>query len=207
MKVTKIKSLCKAEHKCMIYEMGRYRLIGTTNAAYPAENLAITTEGIATLFDWPDVKEDIVVDAMMFPESQLYPNTQYCSKEHELSVGFSINYYGEEIVPLCCQEGVFFIRGVYRDAAEKKEGYDRYHLARNVEGEPLVMLSDGLMAPAVIKPLPRKTAAEICNYLCRIGEMPAQGWTREEGKTEDAQLKGQINMDEVLEEKKENDGE
>lgn len=201
MKVTKIKSLCKAEHKCMIYEMGRYRLIGTTNAAYPAENLAITTKGIATLFDWPDVEEYIVVDAMMFPESQLYPNTQYCSKEHELSVGFSINYLGEEIVPLCCQEGVFFIRGVYKDAAEKKEGYDRYHLARNVEGEPLVMLSDGLMAPAVIKPLPRKTAAEICNYLCRIGEMPAQGWTREEGKTEETQLKGQINMDEVLEEK------
>ena len=200
MKVTKIKSLCKAEHKCMIYEMGRYRLIGTTNAAYPAENLAITTEGIATLFDWPDVEEDITVDEMMFPESQLYPNTQYCSKEHELSVGFSINYYGEEIVPLCCREGVFFIRGAYRDAAEKKEGYDRYYLARNVEGEPLVMLSDGLMAPAVIKPLPRKTAAEICNYLSTIGEMPAQGWTREEGKTEETQLKGQINMDEVLEE-------
>lgn len=200
MKVTKIKNLCKAEKYCIIYEQGKRRLVGTHNAAYPAENLAITTEGIGTLFDWPDVKEDITVDAMMFPQSQLYPNTQYCDNGQELSVGFSINYYGEEIVPLCCEAGVFFIRGAYRDAAEKKEGYDRYYLARNVEGEPLVMLSDGLMAPAVIKPLPRKTAAEICNYLSTIGEMPAQGWTREEGKTEETQLKGQINMDEVLEE-------
>lgn len=114
-------------------------------------------------------------------------------------MGFSINYLSEEIVPLCHHSAVYFIRGVYRDAAEKVEGYDRYYLAQNVEGEPLILLSDGLMTPAVIKPLPRKTAAEICNYLCRIGEMPARGWEREEGKTEEAQIKGQMNMDEMLE--------
>lgn len=200
MKVTRIKSLCKAEKKCMIYQHGASRLIGTTNAAYPAENLAITTEGVATLFDWPDVQEDITVDAMMFAESQIFPHIMSTEKNKEMSVGFSINYLGEEIVPLCHQSGVYFIRGVYRDAAEKAEGYDRYYLAQNVEGEPLILLSDGLMTPAVIKPLPRKTAAEICNYLCRIGEMPARGWEHEEGKTEEAQIKGQINMDEMLEE-------
>lgn len=54
MKVNRIKALCKAEKRCIIYgsgEDGERQLIGTTNAAYPAGDLGICESSISTLFD------------------------------------------------------------------------------------------------------------------------------------------------------------
>lgn len=221
MKVNRIKALCKAEKRCIIYgsgEDGEMQRIGTTSAAYPAGDLGICESGVSTLFDWPDVQEDIEVSMMEFAESRLCPQeertgrmtkfaeSRLCPQEErtgrltEMYVGFSINYLDEEVVPLSCEEGVYFILGKYRDAAEKMEGFERYFLARNAQGEPLILMSDGLLAPAIIKPIPEKTAREVCNYLAKIGEMQARGWAWEDEKIDDAQLPGQMNMDEMLEE-------
>lgn len=203
MKVNRIKALCKAEKRCIIYgsgEDGEMQRIGTISAAYPAGDLGICKSGVSTLFDWPDVQEDIAVSMMEFAESRLCPQEERTGRLTEMYVGFSINYLDEEVVPLSCEEGVYFILGKYRDAAEKMEGFERYFLARNAQGEPLILMSDGLLAPAIIKPIPEKTAREVCNYLAKIGEMPARGWAWEDEKIDDAQLPEQMNMDEMLEE-------
>ena len=202
MKVNRIKALCKAEKRCIIYgsgEDGEMQRIGTTSAAYPAGDLGICESGVSTLFDWPDVAEDITVSTMEFAESRLCPQEERTGRLEEMYVGFSVNYFDTEVVPLSCGEGVYFIDGKYRDAAEKMDGFEKYFLARNAQDEPLILMSDGLLAPSIIKPIPERAAREVCNYLAKIGEMPARGWVWEDEKIDDAQLPGQMNMDEMLE--------
>lgn len=145
--------------------------------------------------------EDITVSAMEWAESRICPTEEKTGRLEDMYVGFSINYLDEEVVPLSCGEGVYFINGKYRDAAEKMDGFERYFLARNAQGEPLILMSDGLMAPAVIKPIPERAAREVRNYMAKIAMMPARGWTREDEKIDDAQLEGQMSMDEMMEDK------
>ena len=90
MKFTKIKALCKAEKHCLIYKQGGRTLLGTRNAAYPAEELAISRNSIKTLFDWPNVEEDITIEVRKMQESRLLPVREYKSQLTELKPGWEI---------------------------------------------------------------------------------------------------------------------
>ena len=200
MKVTRIKNLCKAEKNCMIYKQGGRTLLGTKNAAYPAEELEITAKNIKTLFDWPSVEEDIVIEVRQMNESRMMPQSEYKNLLIELKPGWEITCAGDTVVPLMHEMGLYFVNKAYIDAAEKTEGYTSYHLSENIDGEPLIIVGDGLMTTAIIKPVTRRTANNIRNYLERMGNMVAFGWPDEDKPEAAEEISGQITVDEMLEE-------
>lgn len=201
MKVTRIKSLCKAEHCCIIYKQGGRTLLGTRNAAYAAEDVVISHKSIKTLFDWPDVEAEITIEVRKMSESRLKPVSEYKSQLIELRAGWEITCAGDTVVPLLHESGMYFVKKANIDAAEKTEGYTSYHLSENIDGEPLIIVGDGLVTTAIIKPANRRTANGIQDYLQRMTQLPALGWPDEDKPAEAAgQLDGQMNMDEMLEE-------
>lgn len=202
MKVTRIKNLCKAEKHCLIYKQGGRTLLGTRNVAYPAEELAITEKSIKTLFDWPDVEADITIEVRKMGESRMMPMSEYKSQQIELKPGWEITCAGDTVVPLLHESGMYFVNKAYIDAAEKTEGYTSYHLSENIDGEPLIIIGDGLMTTAIIKPESRRTANGIRDYLERMTRIPAFGWPDEDKTEAVGELRGQISMDEMLEEQK-----
>ena len=200
MKITKIKALCKAEKHCMIYKQGGRTLLGTRNAAYPAEDLEISRRNIKTLFDWPDVEGDINIEVRKMQESRLHPVSEYKSQLEELKPGWEITCAGDTVVPLMHERGMFFVNKAYIEAAEKTEGYTRYHASENSDGEPLIIVGDGLITTAIIKPRDQRTANNIRDYLERMTRMIVFGWPDEDKPEASGELSGQINMDEMLEE-------
>lgn len=203
MKFTRIKALCKTEKCCIIYRQGGRTLIGTRNAAYPAEELPITAKSIKTLFDWPDVEEDIPIEIKQMKDSRMCPMSEYKNQLIELHPGWEISYRGEAILPLMYEGGMFFVEQAYIAAAEKTEGYTSYHASENIDGEPLIIVGDGLITTAIIKPMAKKEGYAIRDYLERMTNFTVFGWPDEEKPEEAAgQLNGQMNMDEMLEENK-----
>lgn len=201
MKFTRIKALCKAEHCCIIYKQGGRTLLGTRNAAYPAEDLVISHKSIRTLFDWPDVEADITIEVRKMQESRLKPESEYKNQLVELKPGWEITCAGDTAVPLMHENGLYFVNKAYIDAAEKTEGYTSYHLSENIDGEPLIIVGDGLMTTAIIKPMSKGTARNIRDYLERMAGFYVFGWPDEEKPVEvPGQMAGQVNMNEMLEE-------
>ena len=200
MKVTRIKNLCKAEGHCIIYQQGGRTLIGTRNVAYPSEELKITTQALRTLFDWPSVGEDIGIEERKMSESRLLPMSEYKSQLIELKPGWEITCAGNTVVPLMHEMGLYFVRKEYIDAAEKTEGYTSYHLSENIDGEPLIIVGDGLMTTAIIKPTNKREAENIRDYLGRMSNMIAFGWPDVDKPEAVGEISGQITVDEMLEE-------
>lgn len=200
MKITKIKALCKTEKHCLIYKQGGRTLLGTRNAAYPAEELAISRNSIKTLFDWPNVEEDITIEVRKMQESRLLPVIEYKSQLTELKPGWEITCAGDTVVPLMHERGMYFVNKAYVEASEKTEGYTRYHLSENIDGEPLIIMGDGLITTAIIRPIYQRTANNIRDYLVRMTRMIVFGWPDEDKPEASRELSGQINMDEMLEE-------
>lgn len=208
MKITRIKAICKTEKHCIIYEQGESRrLIGTRNAAYPADELNISRYSLKTLFDWPDVLNDIGVETVALEETRMHPMSEWHQHLVELTPCWTVAYAGEAIIPLMYKNGLLFVREAYISAAEKIEGYTHYYLSENAMGEPLVVISDGLIATAIVKPLPVNTAKGICTYMAELCRTNVQGWPDQEGIVDDNSLDKQIAMDEMLEEAKSDDGE
>lgn len=201
MKFTKIKALCKAEKHCLIYKQGGGRtLIGTRNVAYPAEELEISRRSIKTLFDWPDVEESVAIEVRKMQESRMHPVSEYKSQLPELKPGWEITCAGDTAVPLMHEHGMYFVNKAYIEAAEKTEGYTSYHVSQNDDGEPLIIMGDGLITTAIIKPINRRMANNIRDYLERMTRMIAFGWPDEDKPEATGELSGQMNMDEMLEE-------
>lgn len=202
MKINKIKALCKAEKQCVIYDNGKSRMLGTLNTVYPAEGLSISSRSLRTLFDWPDVEDELNIEVMPLENSRLCPHDFSIVSAQEMTVGFPITYLAETVIPLGKDGELYFVKEDYVNAAEKMEGYTKYYLARNVLNEPLVVVSDGLITTAIIKPLPRSTAEKIRVYMEAVARMTASGWMDENTTAENMEITGQINMNEMLEEEK-----
>ena len=202
MKINKIKALCKAEKQCVIYESGARRMLGTLNAVYPAERLSISKHSLRTLFDWTGVEGELNIETMLLEDSRLCPHNFGIASTQEMMIGYPITYLDETVIPLGEDGKLYFVKEEYVNAAEKMEGYTKYYLARNILGEPLVVVSDGLITTAIIKPLPRNTAEKIRIYMESMGKMTARGWVDEKATVKDMEIPGQIDMDEMLEEAK-----
>lgn len=208
MKVTRIKSLCKDAHQCIIYEHMDRQYIGTTSAIYPADNMQLDKLSICTLFDMSDAVQALRVERRMLEESDIMPETfdfaGVCGTERQLRESIVINYLGDTLLGLVDDAAgmLLFVEMDYIRAAEKTEGYLIYHLAENKKGEPLVILSDGMIVTGVVKPIPKKTANSARGLLWALGSTSAIG-SPDAGVAEEQpaeQLPGQMDMQEMLEE-------
>lgn len=206
MKITRIKALCKEASCAIICSTPTRQYIGTLEAIYPASDVEIGKASIPTLFDMPDALDDLRVDERQLNDSDLMPVEglrSYFASEGQLREAIGLNWLGEQVLGLASDDArtILFVRMDYIRAAEKTEGYAMYHLAHNAKGEPLIVLSDGLIMTGIVKPIPERTAQSILTLMRGLTGLtpcgsPDPGVQREE----DGQLPGQMRMEDMMEE-------
>lgn len=212
MKITRIKALCKAALRAMIYNDGGRQYLGTGEAAYPADNVGLGKTSIPTLFDMPDALSDMTVEEMDMEYSGLMPTARLDGIAFERSgllvPAMAITYLDEPLLALTGNESreVLFVRRAYIDAAEKTEGYQMFHRQKNAHGEPLVVLSDGMMVTGIVRPIPHRTAESLMALMRGLAGLipigsPDPGVIEQEG----GQVPGQMNIDDLLEEREQDD--
>ena len=155
---------------------------------------------MATLFDWPDVESDIDVEEAVWMESRMYPTRR---DGQEMRSGGVISYFGDDVRPLVVDGMIYFVPEEYLAAAEKTEGYTVYNIAQNAQGEPLVVVGDGMITTAIVRPLPVKEAANIRTYLQGLADQIACGWPDEDKVSAPAQIDGQLEMESMIREMEE----
>ncbi|MBQ7885513.1 MAG: hypothetical protein IJ313_01315 [Clostridia bacterium] len=205
MKITRIKALCKEADRAMIYNHHGRQYLGMLEAIYPADNIEISKASIPTLFDMPDALNDLIVDEMVLEGSDLMPVAGFESVPfNELGKLFetmAVNYLGAQLVGMTCGPDILFVQEKYLGAAEKTEGYQMYHLVHNEKGEPLVMISDGMMITGIVRPITRRTVQSILEMMRgMINQQPCGSPDPGMRQEADDQLPGQMHMDDVVEE-------
>ena len=197
MKITRIKALCKAAKKCVIYHDNDRQFLGTTDAIYPADSLTLTPGSIAKLFDMQDAPDLLRVEEAHLHACGIAPMME---RPHELREAGCINYLGDTLYALASDTTgeLLWVMADYIKATEYTEGYRRYWLAENKYGEPLVVIEDGLLVIGVVKPIPGKTAESIKRMLEGLQSMrPIGSPNPGEAKTSD-EIDGQMGMDDLL---------
>ena len=198
MKINKIKALCKAAHKCIIYHDDDRQYIGTTDAIYPADGLTLTPGSIATLFDMQDAPDLLRVEEAHLHACGIAPMME---KPHELREAGCINYLGDTLYGLASDTTgeLLWVEADYIRATEYTEGYRRYWLAENKYGEPLVVIEDGLLVIGVVKPIPGRTAESIKKQLEGLASLAPIG-SPNPGETERKAepIDGQMNIEDLL---------
>lgn len=201
MKVTRIKALCKDEGQAIIYNDFGRQYLGTAQAAYPAENIKIQKTSIPTLFDWPTALGDMNVDvmelegSMMMPEGGIVgiPFREEGKLFPEMEIGDFVLMSDRET------REILFVQEELIRAAEKTEGYQMFHRGENANGEPLVIISDGMIVTGIVRPVKQKTAERIAATMRCLGELTPTGSPDPNEKSkEETQLPGQMNIDDVM---------
>ena len=215
MKFSQIKKICKDAEECIIYQDGPMQWIGTGDAAYPLEDVDATVASVKTLFDWPDVEADIGVFEKTLEEMGLAPDgVARCDvrsdKWPKLIQGITIYCGGDKIIPLVCGMNVLFVWAERIRPAIRKGEYLEFRLAHNQDDEPLIMVNNGLMVTGILRPMYQREAEAAVDQLRRMGTFAPVGTPNDRKKPEEEsedEIDGQIAMDEMLEEAKNDDGE
>ena len=204
MKFTQIKKICKEENECVIYEEGPMQWIGTKSAAYPVEDVRVTREAVKTLFDWPDVEADISVGEMplfaagMMPDSVLRADV-VVQQWQKLEQGISVYSAGERLWSFIHAGAVMFLKEDKIKPAIRKGEYQAFTLTYNRQGQPLIVISNGLMVTGIVRPEGQRTAEAIMETMQKMSRMIPTG-TPMDTKEQEEDIDGQIAMDEMLEE-------
>lgn len=199
MKINRIKALCKAAHKCVIYSEGDRQYIGTTAAIYPADGLMLTPASVATLFDMPDAADVMRLEEKTIEQCDIAPVTA-CNVSTLREGGF-ISWLGEPLQALVddVSGAVLWVHDSYIRAAEYTEEYRTYRLGENEKGEPLVLIKDGFLTIGIVKPIPKRTAKSISMALEGLSQLVPIGSPNpgdaESRKQESDHLEGQIGME------------
>lgn len=208
MKVTRIKALCKDEGQAIIYNDFGRQYLGTAQAAYPVDNIEIQKTSIPTLFDWPkalhdmDVTEMAMEGSMMMPEGGIVdiPFREEGKLFPEMEIG------GWTAMSDSTTREILFVQEELIRAAEKTEGYQMFHRRENANGEPLVIISDGMIVTGIVRPAKQKTAERIAAAMRCLGALtPIGSPDPNEARKEEAQLPGQMNIDDVMGEREQDD--
>lgn len=201
MKITKIKALCKESKTVQILETGdNTQWIGTKEAIYPAQGLTITRESLATLFDMPDVCKVLEVSDGNAYQSDLNP-VPMVSEWPQMGSGMPVVYLGKTLIPLGEGGRLYLVRADMVKAAESTEGYLIFRKAENAKGEPLIVIDDGMLCTGIIRPLPKSTVQAVQRYMDSFAQMQPDGTPEREeneGKEEEVEIAGQIEMHELL---------
>ena len=206
MKITHIKKLCVDAHMCMIYEANEQRQwIGTQEAIYQVDEITLSKGSIKTLFDMPDADRKMEIGVEDIWRSELIP----CDEEIDIELeGWAelhcmnpLYYSGEKVYPLTCENGaILFVREDYVKPAIRKNDYLVFKMARNRFGHPLVVIGNSTLVTGIVRPIPKKGAAELVDLLHKLGDMQAEGTpdahasARKEAAEKTEPADGQIEM-------------
>ena len=214
MKFSQIKKICKDADECIIFQEGPMQWIGTRDAAYPLEDVDVTTASVKTLFDWQDVESAIGVVEKTLEDMGLAPDgVVRCDVEsnnwEKLSRGITLFNGGDKILSFGIGMRALFVWEERVRPAIRKNEYLDFRIAYNHEGEPLVIVTSGMMVTGILRPMYQSEAETIIAMLSKMGTlMPYGSPVSEKRKKEEPQgeVDGQINMDEMMEEEND-DGE
>ena len=209
MKVTRIKALCKDAGQAIIYNDNGRQYLGTHDAAYPVDNIEIQKTSIPTLFDWPTALADMNVDVVGMPGSLMMPESGTIvdipfRDEGKLYPEMAIGNF--TLMSDRVSKEILFVPEELIRAAEKTEGYQMFYRRENAKGEPLVIISDGMIVTGIVRPAMKKTAKRIAEaMICLAGLVPIGSPDPNEVRREENQLTGQMTMEDAMKEREADD--
>ncbi len=171
MKLGAIKRCCIEEKEFYIYrDIGGEQWIGTHTAAWPVEgDLELTQGSIAAIFDLK-TKKAAQMDILTLPldqDSRLYadPATEWDAQELGI-----VEYLGERCLLLTCRGRMLVVDMAKVKAARSAEEYQGMKVGLNTDGEPLVLVKDGILTTAVILPESAAAVGAIRAMIARMAQ-------------------------------------
>lgn len=171
MKLGAIKRCCVKEKEFYIYrDINGEQWIGTHTAAWPVEgDLELTEGSIAAIFDLKTkkaAKMDILA-LRLEEDSRLYadPATEWDAQELGI-----VEYLGERCLLLTCRGRMLAVDMAKVKAARCAEDYQCMKIGINTDGEPLVLVKDGMLTTAVILPESKEVVDAIRAMIGRMAQ-------------------------------------
>lgn len=171
MKLSAIKRCCVEEKEFYIYESDcDEQWIGTHTAAWPVEgDLKLTEGSIAAIFDLKP-KKAAQMDILALPFNRgscLYaaPETEWDAQELGI-----VEYLGERCLLLTCRGRMLAVDMAKVKAARCAEDYQCMKIGINTDGEPLVLVKDGMLTTAVILPESEEVVDAIRTMIGRMAQ-------------------------------------
>ena len=207
MKLSAIKRVCMdAKQFCIYDEEDGTQWIGTQNAAYPVGGELFSEANIAEIFDLTEKQSSKVeVRREMWETSYMRPVAKAVGIDRaRMTPGLPVCYVGEMMQPLAYRGELYLVlvRDIKAAASNGREYLD-YYMDEDAQGEPLVIISDGMLDAGVVRPLPVGMAEGVINWLRPYGELAPGASRREPFPAEDGEedhADGQIGMAAALEE-------
>ena len=171
MKLGAIKRCCIEEKEFYIYrDIGGEQWIGTHTAAWPVEgDLELTQGSIAAIFDLTAKKaaQMDILALQLEQDSRLYadPATEWDAQELGI-----VEYLGERCLLLTCCGRLLVVDMAKIKAARCAEEYQGMKVSVNADGEPLVLVKDGMLTTAVILPESKKAVDTIRAMIARMAQ-------------------------------------
>ena len=171
MKLGAIKRCCIEEKEFYIYESDSgEQWIGTHTAAWPVEgDLKLTEGSIAAIFDLAP-KKAAQMDILALPlgsGSRLYVAPAVEWDAQELGI---VEYLGERCLLLTCRGQMLAVDMAKVKAARCAEDYQCMKIGINTDGEPLVLVKDGMLTTAVILPESKEVVDAIRAMIGRMAQ-------------------------------------
>ena len=211
MKIAAIKRVCMDARQFYIFNDGYGRQwIGTQSAAYPSEGVTFTEGNIAEMFDLTEKQsKKVSVTCRPIELSSLFCRDNVIGLDYaRMRPGLPFRYLDEMLLPLEYRGNLYVIlEKMVKAAASNGREYLDYFMGQNERGEPLVFISDGMIAAGIIRPIPESTTRTVKGWLARYGALIPGGpvVVEFEKREEKDELDGQIDMDEMLEDAQEED--
>ena len=181
MKIQAIRALAKEEKRCVIYTNARGRQwIGTGTCMFLGEeDVTLTVDAMPGLLDLnEDEQKKIVFEARRLESEPIYPAPRYGENETK-GEGVEIKY-DKCYIPLYGNGRTYLVDARKVRAAVSSTDYRMFYLARNEEGLPLIIVSDGMVFTGVVMPEAQSKTEEILLKLRGMAFRPADGWREEE---------------------------
>lgn len=152
MKLAAIKRVCKRDGEYVIFnEDDGQQWIGTVNACYEVQGVRIQPQSIGALLDvdlngkGADVREE------QFKCSALCPREDTVPADLEMMIGISGN--GEALRIFSDGERIYMVNEVFiKPAIHENSGYITFKATENTFGNQLILIGDGMLTTAIIRP-------------------------------------------------------
>ena len=207
MKLSAIKRVCMdAKQFCIYDEEDGTQWIGTQDAAYPVGGELFSEANIAEIFDLtPKQEEKVEVRRMDWETSDLICREDIVGVGMaKMAQGLQVYYVGTMMQTLAYRGRLYLVRAMdIKAAGVSDRGYLDYYMDEDDAGNPLVVISDGMIVAGVVRPLDREISKGMLGWMREYGQMIPGGKEVETFGAKDGgenRVDGQIGMEAALEE-------
>ena len=201
MKISAIKKLILEKKRVTILtgQRGQQWIGGDNWMIRVDDGITIGPDSIKGLFDL-DVEqmEKITIEEAPMEGHPMYPELKAAIEQMATGPLVIGNYGGVEMLGF--QGDVYLLEDKYIRAAVGRDDYRDYLLARNVDGEPLIVIRDGLVFAGIARPLPVGVCATLLKSMAAIAAMRPRGAGEQpeeapEGQEAQGKIEGTVQLD------------